>query len=94
MLPTGDPLGTVVTMLATPSVVLTVWLSILPALAVSSTLTTTRIRRHRQRRSSVAFQFVFVHGQEVSVLNRVSMGENRGATLSRYSHCGCGRRWH
>ena len=25
---------------------------------------------------------------------RSSMGENRGATLSRYSHCGCGRRWH
>ena len=29
-----------------------------------------------------------------SSCRRSSMGENRGATLSSYSHCGCGRRWH
>ena len=47
MLPTGDPLGTVVTMLATPSVVLTVWLSILPALEVGC-------RPAREARSQLA----------------------------------------
>ena len=54
MLPTGDPLGTVVTMLATPFGRLTVWLSIPPALWVGGR--PARRRTRRRRASLMAFQ--------------------------------------
>ena len=93
MLPTGDPLGAVVTMLATP-------FGRLDGLAIDTAvcggwLPTGSLPDSTSKGiidglpSSVSFP------RRKVVVDGPPWGEiSCGATLSRYSHCGCGRRWH
>ena len=88
MLPTGDPLVPCRNHARHPlRVVLTVWLSILPALGVGchgSLPDSTSEGIIDGLPSSVSFP------RRKVVVDGPPWGENRGATLSRYSHCGCG----
>ena len=82
MLPTGDPLGTVVTMLATPFGRLDGLAIDLPAWGLAADRLAAGLDVGRA--SLMAFQVPSrFHAQ--SSCRRSSMGENRGATLSRYS---------